>query len=89
MFLKISCANLIASSRLICIGNVNAHDNLSPFLTVTGRDAAICDEILNVSLSLGLIQVFSRPTTLNSILDLVFLSTDLTNSKLSCEIVER
>lgn len=82
------CDINIASSRLICMGDFNAPDIDWPSLTVTGRDAAICHELINISLSFGLTQVVSCATRFNSILDLVFLSTDLADNNFSCEVID-
>lgn len=75
-------------SNFICMGDFNAPGIHWPSLTCDGRESNICKELIDFTVSFGLTQIVHGATRLNAVLDLVFLSSDLSDKGFDYEIID-
>lgn len=77
-----------SASNFICMGDFNAPSIHWPSLTCDGRESNICKELIDFTVSFALTQIVHGATRLNAVLDLVFLSSDLSDKGFDYEIID-
>lgn len=82
------CDRNFGALNFICMGHFNAPGIHWPLLTCDGREIIICRELIDFTVSFSLTQIVHSATRLNAVLDLVLLSSALSDKGFNFEIID-